>query len=61
MSGLTDFQVQVARVFVALPEPAGFLVAGGAALIAQEAVDRVARELGLFAPSDRASPLPSNG
>ena len=54
MSGLTDFQVQVARVFFALPESAGFLVAGGAALIAQELIDRETRDLDLF-----ASPRPS--
>ena len=54
MSGLTDFQVQVARIFFALPESAGFLVAGGAALIAQELVARETRDLDLF-----ASPRPS--
>ena len=61
MSGLTALQVQVARVFFALPESAGFLVAGGAALIGQELVDRETRDLDLFASPDRASPLPSSG
>jgi hypothetical protein len=61
MSGLTGFQVQVARIFFALPESAVFSVAGGAALIAQELVERETRDLDLFASPDRASPRPSSG
>jgi hypothetical protein len=38
--GLTDFQVDVARLFFALPESEGFLLAGGAALVAQALTDR---------------------
>jgi hypothetical protein len=33
--GLTDFQREVARLFFDLPQSAGFLLAGGAALIAR--------------------------
>ena len=61
MSGLTDSQVQVARICFALPESAGLLVAGGAALVAQELAKRETRDLDLFASPDRASPLPSSG
>lgn len=45
---LTDFQVEVARVFFSIPESEGFLVAGGAALIAQELVTRQTRDLDMF-------------
>ena len=58
MSGLTDFQVQVARIFFALPESAGFLVAGGAALIAQELVDRETRDLDLLEVGQHHMPAP---
>jgi hypothetical protein len=34
--GLTDFQREVANVFFALPESGGYLLAGGAALVASE-------------------------
>ena len=61
MSGLTDFQVQVARIFFALPESAGFLVAGGAALIAQELVERETRDLTRSPHPGPASPPPSSG
>lgn len=37
---LTDFQVQVARLFFSLPEAAGFLLAGGAGLVAQHLTTR---------------------
>lgn len=48
MTSLTDFQVRVARVFFELPESDGFLVAGGAALIAHDLVNRPTRDLDLF-------------
>jgi hypothetical protein len=41
---LTAFQMEVARLFFALPESKGFLLAGGAALLAQHLA---ARSIGL--------------
>ena len=46
--GLTDFQVDVARLFFTLPESEGFLLAGGAALVAQALTDRPTRDLDFF-------------
>jgi len=34
VSGLTDFQIEVARLFFRLPASDGFLLAGGGALLA---------------------------
>lgn len=48
-TALTAFQVEVARLFFALPESAGFLLAGGAALAAQHLTTRPTRDLDLFA------------
>jgi hypothetical protein len=45
-SELTPFQLGVARLFFALPESKGFLLAGGAALLAQHGgIARVLRRL----------------
>ena len=40
---LTAFQMEVARLFFALPGSAGFLLAGGAALVAQHLSVAIAR------------------
>jgi hypothetical protein len=45
---LTTFQREVALVFFALPAAEGFLLAGGAALVAQDLSDRPTQDLDLF-------------
>ncbi|MGB3770489.1 MAG: nucleotidyl transferase AbiEii/AbiGii toxin family protein [Rhodococcus sp. (in: high G+C Gram-positive bacteria)] len=45
---LTDFQTTVAQLFFTLPASDGFLLAGGAALIAQQLTTRPTRDLDLF-------------
>ncbi|MGH3951493.1 MAG: hypothetical protein ACRDSE_20645 [Pseudonocardiaceae bacterium] len=45
---LTAFQVEVTQVFFSLPESAGFLLAGGAALAAQHLTTRPTQDLDLF-------------
>ena len=45
---LTPLQREVAAVFFALPAAEGFLLAGGAALVAQDLSDRPTRDLDLF-------------
>jgi hypothetical protein len=51
--GLTDFQLEVARLFFDLPQSAGFLLAGGAALIAQELTPRATQDLDFFTSAGR--------
>jgi hypothetical protein len=46
--GLTPFQIAVARLFFSLPESDGFLLAGGAALLAQHLTTRPTQDLDLF-------------
>jgi hypothetical protein len=46
--GLTGFQIEVARLFFTLPSSAGFVLAGGAALLAQHLTARPTRDLGFF-------------
>jgi hypothetical protein len=46
---LTEFQREVARLFFSLPESDGYLLAGGAALVASELTDRPTQDLDLFA------------
>lgn len=46
--GLTAFQMTVARLFFSLKSSAGFLLAGGAGLLAQELTDRPTHDLDLF-------------
>lgn len=46
--GLSAFQVEVARVFYSLPESRGFLLAGGAALLAHRITTRPTRDLDFF-------------
>ena len=47
-TGLSAFQVQVSELFFSLPESAGFLLAGGAALIALGMTDRTTQDLDFF-------------
>ena len=47
-SGLTDFQIEVSKLFFSLPESDGFVVVGGAALIANGVVDRRTDDLDFF-------------
>jgi hypothetical protein len=46
--GLSPFQVEVARLFFTLPASAGFLLAGGAALVAQHLPHRPTQDLDFF-------------
>lgn len=48
-SALTPFQVEVAQLFFALPASEGFLLAGGAALLAHGLTTRPTRDLDFFA------------
>lgn len=48
MSGLTDFQVEVARLFFSLPASRGFLLAGGGALLATGLTSRATQDLDFF-------------
>lgn len=48
-TSLTDFQIEIAGLFFSLPQAAGFLVAGGAGLIASHLVERPTQDLDLFA------------
>ncbi len=57
--GLPPFQLEVARMFFALPDSRGFLLAGGAALLAQPWRPRPASEAGL--PSGSTIVTPSAG
>lgn len=52
-SPLTVFQVEVARAFFDLPQSAGFLLAGGAALAAQGLTSRPTQDLDLFTAPGR--------
>ena len=52
MSGLTAFQVDVARLFFALPASDGFLLAGGGALLASGLTDRPTNDLDFFGAPD---------
>ena len=47
-TGLTLFQVEVARLFFGLPASEGFLLAGGAALLAQHLTHRPTQDLDFF-------------
>jgi hypothetical protein len=48
--GLPAFQLEVARMFFALPAGKGFLLAGGAALLAQHLTARPTEDLDFFTP-----------
>jgi len=45
---LSEFQTELGRAFFSLPESDGFYLAGGAALIAQNAVQRTTKDLDAF-------------
>jgi hypothetical protein len=51
---LTAFQVEVAREFFAVPSAQGFLLAGGAALVAHGLTARPIQDLDLFTSSGRS-------
>ncbi len=55
---ITRLQRAVARAFFALPDSAGFAVAGGAALIARGLVDRQTKDVDVFTPAPPAAPIP---
>ena len=58
--GLPPFQLEVARMFFALPASRGFLLAGGAALLAQHLTARPTEDLDFFtAPSAAMFPPPA--
>jgi predicted nucleotidyltransferase component of viral defense system len=51
--GLVAFQAEVARLFFGLPESKGFLLAGGAALLAQHLTARPTEDLDFFTAPER--------
>lgn len=54
MSGLTDFQAEVARLFFSLPAADGFLLAGGGALLASGLTTRPTEDLDFFGERGRS-------
>jgi predicted nucleotidyltransferase component of viral defense system len=54
---LSAFQLQVARLFFALPASQGFLLAGGAALLAQHLTARPTEDLDFFTAPERGHVL----
>lgn len=54
MPDLTDFQLEVTRLFFSLPPSRGFLLAGGAALLAQHLTTRPTEDLDFFTAPDRS-------
>ncbi len=50
---LPAFQMEVARLFFALPASKGFLLAGGAALLAQHLTTRPTEDLDFFTAPER--------
>ena len=53
MPALTDFQLKVNRLFFGLPASRGFLLAGGAALLAQHLTTRPTEDLDFFTAPNR--------
>ena len=53
LPGLPPFQLEVARMFFALPASRGFLLAGGAALLAQHLTARPTEDLDFFTAPER--------
>jgi hypothetical protein len=51
---LSEIQLRTATIVLALPEAAGFALAGGAALVIHEIVDRGTKDLDCFGPSTDA-------
>jgi hypothetical protein len=60
-TALTSFQVDLATLFFELPASHGFLLAGGAALIAQRLIRRPTRDLDFFTGEGTAVPLARDG
>ena len=56
-SDLSAFQLEVARLFFALPASQGFLLAGGAALLAQHLTARPTEDLDFFTAPERGHVL----
>jgi hypothetical protein len=54
-TGLTQFQIEIAQLFFALPASSGFVLAGGAALIAQNLIVRPTQDLDFFAGPGRGN------
>jgi hypothetical protein len=52
-SDLSAFQLEVARLFFGLPASKGFLLAGGAALLAQHLTARPTEDLDFFTAPER--------
>ena len=52
-SGLSAFQLEVAQLFFSLPASRGFLLAGGAALLAQHLTSRPTDDLDFFTAPER--------
>ena len=48
MSGPSEFQIEVAKLFFSLPASEGFLIAGGGALLANGLTSRPTRDLDFF-------------
>lgn len=55
---LTSLQLAAARLFFELPESKGFVLAGGAALIASGLITRATNDIDLFAVHRRTSSIP---
>ena len=53
MSGLTEFQTDVARLFFSLPASDGFLLAGGGALLVSGLTTRPTEDLDFFGERGR--------
>lgn len=56
---LTDLQVDLAAIFFALDAAEGYFVAGGAALLASDLIDRPTDDLDLFAAAPTTSVTPA--
>lgn len=56
---LTTLQVHVATIFFGLKASGGYVVAGGAALLASELIDRATRDVDLFASAPVTSVEPA--
>jgi hypothetical protein len=56
---LTALQVELARIFFTLEAAEGYLVAGGAALLASDLIDRPTDDLDLFAATPTTSVTPA--
>lgn len=55
MPGLTAFQLEVAQLFFSLPASRGFLLAGGAALLAHHLTTRPTEDLDFFTAPARGN------